>query len=79
MFTPGPHSHDFWEHDDTQQPVQLSAPEYFTALNHWIKRSIGNEKLFPITPGADLSGDCDQYRSRTLVNLRAPLRACRTE
>ena len=39
------------------KPVQLSAPEYFSALKRWIKRNLSNEKLFPKESGTPLSED----------------------
>jgi MOB kinase activator 1 len=55
MFNAGPHYHYFWEDADTPQPVQLSAPEYFNRLKHWIKRNLSNPKLFPTENGSELS------------------------
>jgi MOB kinase activator 1 len=79
MFNAGPHYHYFWEDDDTQQPVQLSAPEYFNALKHWVKRTMANEKLFPRTPGAELSPDAlDALKTtyRRLFRIMAHMYMC---
>jgi MOB kinase activator 1 len=79
MFNAGPHYHYFWEDDDTQQPVQLSAPEYFNALKHWVKRTMANEKLFPRTPGADLSSEAfDALKTiyRRLFRIMAHMYMC---
>lgn len=55
MFNAGPHYHYFWEDADSEQPVQLSAPEYFNCLKRYIKRNFANQKLFPRESGAKLS------------------------
>jgi MOB kinase activator 1 len=57
MFNAGPHYHYLWEDADTPQPVQLSAPEYFNTLKHWIRRNLNDEKLFPKASGVELSAD----------------------
>lgn len=55
LFNAGPHYHYLWDDEDTPQPVQLSAPEYFVALKRWVKRNLSNEKLFPVASGTPLS------------------------
>jgi MOB kinase activator 1 len=69
MFNAGPHYHYLREDDDTEQPVQLSAPEYFNALKHWVKRALSNEKLFPWTPGAELSSEALDALKTTYLRL----------
>lgn len=47
MFNSGPQYCYFWEDDDSPQPIQVSAPEYFQALKRYIKRNLQNKELFP--------------------------------
>ena len=54
MFNAGPHYHYFWEDEGTEQPIQLSAPEYFLALKRWSKRNLQNVNLFPRKSSNDL-------------------------
>jgi MOB kinase activator 1 len=69
MFNAGPHYHYFWEDADTPQPVQLSAPEYFNSLKHWIRRNLGDEKLFPKASGAELSSEAIDILKTTFRRL----------
>jgi MOB kinase activator 1 len=69
MFNAGPHYHYFWEDADTPQPVQLSAPEYFNALKHWIKRNLSDKRLFPRSGNAELSREAMQVLETTYRRL----------
>jgi MOB kinase activator 1 len=79
MFNAGPHYHYFWEDADTPQPVQLSAPEYFNSLKHWIKRNLGNTGLFPRETGRDLSPEATEVLKtayRRLFRILAHMYMC---
>lgn len=50
LFNAGPKYIYFWLDDNSKNPVQISAPEYFQALKRFIKRNLKNQLLFP--PGS---------------------------
>lgn len=79
MFNAGPHYHYFWEDADTEQPIQLSAPEYFSVLKRWIKRNLQNTKLFPKQSGTELIPEAVEILKsayRRLFRILAHLYMC---
>ena len=57
MFNAGPHYHYFWEDEETQKPIQLSAPEYFQHLKRWARRTLKDPAIVPTDIGVNLSED----------------------
>ena len=79
LFNAGPHYHYFWEDDDSPQPIQVSAPEYFTNLKRYIKRNLSNQSLFPEKGSGPLSEEATTVLKtcyRRLFRILAHLYMC---
>lgn len=79
LLNAGPKYCYFWEDDDSPQPIQVSAPEYFDALKRYIKRNLLNKELFPDEIKAPLSPKADEIIKtsyRRLFRILAHLYIC---
>ncbi|OHT13056.1 Mob1/phocein family protein [Tritrichomonas foetus] len=79
MFNAGPHYQYFWEDDDSPQPIQVSAPEYFANLKRYIKRNLQNKALFPEQDNAKLSEEATDVLKtsyRRIFRILAHLYMC---
>lgn len=77
IFNAGPKYLYFWDDDDSPQPVQVSAPEYFNFLKRYIKRNLQNHDLFP--PSGQLSERAHQVLKtsyRRLFRILSHLYTC---
>jgi len=48
----GPKYEYHWSDKEIVKPIVVSAPQYVSLLNAWVKKQTENEELFPTTPGA---------------------------
>lgn len=79
LFNAGPQYCYFWEDDDSPQPIQVSAPEYFDALKRYIKRNLLNKEIFPDEDKGELSPKADEVIKtsyRRLFRILAHLYIC---
>ncbi|KAK8871507.1 Maintenance of ploidy protein mob2 [Tritrichomonas musculus] len=67
LFNAGPKYLYFWLDDNSTKPVQISAPEYFDALKHFIKRNLNNKTLFP-------NNSKNKFSPKALYVIRASYR-----
>lgn len=54
MFNAGPQYMYFWDDVDAANPIQVSAPEYFTNLKRFIKRNLQDPTIIPNKSGTPL-------------------------
>ena len=79
LFNAGPKYIYFWLDDDSKNPIQISAPEYFYALKHFIKRNLTNPYLFPNDSTENFSPRADyiiKASYRRLFRVLAHLYIC---
>ncbi|KAK8892765.1 Maintenance of ploidy protein mob2 [Tritrichomonas musculus] len=79
LFNAGPKYIYFWLDDNSRNPVQISAPDYFAALKRFIKRNLKNELLFPNNSSENFSTKANyiiQASYRRLFRVLAHLYIC---